>query len=181
MCQFRGLILAVCVLVPLASQSLRGEEYAEPYDGLKASEDAHRYFDARRQEAIRRQLNTIEWMRWWAGFPASPRPDTVYYRDPPSLDYIYGTNRWSRLGPYGRAPGPMVDIFEPWPFVPGDIYGYPFFRPVRQPIGRREIQTGPNRWESHPIFAHDVAPPKPAPKPLAPPVGKPKAKGPRRF
>lgn len=49
-------------------------------------------------------------------------------------------------------------VFEPWPMVPGDIWGYPMLSPVRQSIGQRSYQAGPNRWISEPVYAEDVAP-----------------------
>jgi hypothetical protein len=49
--------------------------------------------------------------------------------------------------------------FEPWPRVPGDIWGYPAPRPVEHPIGHESAQTGPNRWTYRPLYAADVAPP----------------------
>jgi hypothetical protein len=74
--------------------------------------------------------------------------------------------------------------------VPGDIYGYYFPPYVRQSIGQRQIQTGPNRWESHPVYPEDVelvAPATPAVEavpaevpPSAPPPAEPPVKKPRR-
>jgi hypothetical protein len=69
------------------------------------------------------------------------------------------------------------DIFEPWPIVAGDIWGYPFFDPIPQPIGQRQIQTGPNRWESHPVYAAPAGPLPIAPPPAADRPGG----GPREF
>jgi hypothetical protein len=34
---------------------------------------------------------------------------------------------------------------------------------VRQPIGQQQIQTGPNRWESHPVYDPPLAPYQPTP------------------
>ena len=47
------------------------------------------------------------------------------------------------------------------------IFGYPDPAPVRQPIGHISTQTGPNRWEYHPIYAEDVASCASHPTPLA--------------
>src|ERR1700691_5701948 len=56
--------------------------------------------------------------------------------------------------------------------APGDIFAYPAPARVRQPIGHISSQTGPNRWEYHPIYAEDLAPQPGAvfapPKNLAP-------------
>lgn len=47
----------------------------------------------------------------------------------------------------------------PWPFVPGDILGYPLPPPlIDQPVGRVESQVGPNTWFSRPIHADELAP-----------------------
>jgi hypothetical protein len=49
-------------------------------------------------------------------------------------------------------------VFEAWPMVPGDIWGYPMLNPVRQSIGQRSYQAGPNRWISEPVYATDIVP-----------------------
>lgn len=43
--------------------------------------------------------------------------------------------------------------FEPWPCVPGDIWGYPVHRSIAQPIGHESVQTGKNRWLYRPLYA----------------------------
>ena len=54
---------------------------------------------------------------------------------------------------------------------------------ARQPIGLRQIQTGPNLWESHPVYAGSriiETPPFPDERPAIPaPV--PNVSGPREF
>ncbi len=59
----------------------------------------------------------------------------------------------------------LVGPFEPWPRVPGDIWGYPQARPIVHPIGHESAQTGPNRWIYRPIYAT----PSPAAPAAAPP------------
>ncbi|MBI3839926.1 MAG: hypothetical protein HY288_18545 [Planctomycetia bacterium] len=57
---------------------------------------------------------------------------------------------------YGRRyPNP----FEPWPRVPGDIWGYPMPRPIEHPIGHETVRTGPDTWTYRPLYAADVAGP----------------------
>jgi hypothetical protein len=68
------------------------------------------------------------------------------------------------VGP--QAPYP----FEPWPRVPGDIYGYPLGRPIQQPLGHESVQTGPNRWEYRPIYPGDRVKNVPAPGPALGPA-----------
>jgi hypothetical protein len=60
-----------------------------------------------------------------------------------------------------------------WPvWYLGDIWGDPWCDYVEQPIGRVEFQTGPNRWESRPVYLRPVP---------APPMTRPKSSGPREF
>lgn len=54
---------------------------------------------------------------------------------------------WSRSFPGWRY------FVEPWPFLPGDIYGYPLAEPpINQPIGQTEEQIGPDTWFSRPVY-----------------------------
>ena len=57
-----------------------------------------------------------------------------------------------------RWDDPWGDVGYGWPYGVGRIYGYGYYDAVRQPIGRREVQTGPNRWESFPVYAEDMLP-----------------------
>lgn len=113
----------------------------QPYDGLQAGQDAYRYWESRRLDALNRQIGWNETLKQRAAYG---RATTTYF------------------SPYAPA-GPLVD---PWWSGGAAIplgYGTPFFPPtgvgyfetVPQPIGRREIQTGPNRWESFPVYAEN--------------------------
>jgi hypothetical protein len=160
--------MKLCVFVPMlmAVASLTSTLWAQiPYDGIQAGLDAYRLAEERRRGAIADQLYFNDEMRAWAGLPTS-RGETVYYGlygprygyayPPASLAYryAYGVPR------YGFGP---LSVFEPWPIVPGDIYGYPAYTPVRQPIGQHQEQTGPNRWESHPVYDPPLTPYRPLP------------------
>ncbi len=174
----------VALAIVLFVVSIAGAEtqlYYAPYDPLEAAFAAQRYDNARGLNAVRMQLDLIEQMKWYSGLPAYESGGSVY-RDPPSLDYIYAMGRRRARDDYGRRVWPgHPDIFEPWPYVPGDIWGYQWYVPIRQPIGRVEIQTSPNRWESHPLYVDEpprlieVAPSADVESP------KPKARGPRQF
>lgn len=169
-------LLTVVLLIP-ASMSA---QHPPAYDAFQAGADAARRYDAKQRQALNLQVKTIEQMKWYSGFGAAGF-GTVYHRDPPSLDYVYGTGRWTVTDRYFSAtPRVTPNIFQPWPYVPGDIWGYRWNSSVRQPIGRREIQTGPNRWESHPIYADELTPPAAVEVPVAPtkPIRPP---GPRQF
>ena len=98
---------------------------------------------------------------------------TVFYRHPPSPRLCVRGGRLGELSRLWRLQprnlgGP--DVFEPWPYVPGDIWGYRYVNPVRQPIGQRQVQTSPTRWESFPIYEEDLLPAVAAPAD-ADPVG----------
>jgi hypothetical protein len=130
---------------------------ARPYDGLTAGAEAYLNAEANRRQDIARQLYHVEQLTWSIGLPNRSN-GAVFYRDPASLDSWYAYGRPSGAA-YGRRLGwPSADVFEPWPRVPGDIFGYPDPAPIRQPIGHISTQTGPNRWEYHPLYAEDLVP-----------------------
>ncbi len=61
---------------------------------------------------------------------------------------------WSRSFPSWRY------FAEPWPFLPGDIDGYPLAEPpINQPVGQVEEQLGPNTWFSRPVYAEEFEDP----------------------
>lgn len=128
---------------------------SRPYDGIQAGLDAFRLAEERRQQAFAGQIAANDQVRAWAGLPTT-RGVMLYYGTPPLADldhaYAYGG---PVVGGYLRERtwfGRTRTVFEPWPYVPGDIYGYRWEQPVRQPIGQWQGQTGENRWESHPIY-----------------------------
>jgi len=180
---FRTLLLALLASALCMPTSVLAQ-YPAPYDAYQAGADATRRNDARQRQAIKLQLDTIDQMKWYSAIGAAGF-GTEYYRDPPSLDYVYATGRWSTMGGYGPSPWRTPhDIFQPWPYVPGDIWGYRWNSTVRQPIGRREIQTGPHRWESHPVYADELKKPTTFEEPVAQPavpVTPAPVLGPRQF
>ena len=148
-----------------------------PYDGIQAGLDAFRLAEEQRQAALATQLATNDQMRAWSGLPLGGT--TIYYgnRGPlPVMDldfaYAYGYQRF--------VPGPRLSVFEPWPFVPGDIYGYVVTPPVRQPIGQWQGQTGPHRWESHPVYDPPLPNYRPLPEVESPLLDKTPYATPRR-
>jgi hypothetical protein len=143
-----------------------------PYDGIQAGLDAFRLAEEQRQAALAVQVATNDQMRAWSALPLA-RGTTILYGYPTvalgapvigpavapavmDLDFAYG--------PANRqfVPDPRLTVFEPWPVIPGDIYGYVVTPTVRQPIGQWQGQTGPRRWESHPVYD----PPLPDYRPL---------------
>ena len=127
------------------------------YGPLEAAEEARRRAEETGREAVNRQLqlaDDIRGMNTWAPTP---------YRA--SLPYIYGyAPRAARR--VERAFERRVDpVFTPWPRVPGDIYGYPYYPSVKQPIGHEKIWTSPNSYVYRPKYAPST--PQPA-RPAAP-------------
>ncbi|MCO6456918.1 MAG: hypothetical protein J5I93_16590, partial [Pirellulaceae bacterium] len=145
-------ILLVCAPVVASSAVAQEPVDPRPYDGLQAGADAAAQHEIRRLAAIGMQIDTIEWLKASAGLPPSGS----------GIIYYHG----------GWLPGHRGDFnrqFTPWfPYLVG---GVPYAAIAPQPIGRQEFQTGPNRWESHPVFAPPHVPPPathlpPAPVPL---------------
>ncbi len=115
-----------------------------------AAQDGWLRGELRRRHDVARQVAVIQYVRWLNGLPptvplsAPLPPDRASY-------YAYGgPSLWSLAG----------GVFEPWPDLQGDIWGFSYDRPVRQSVGQRQVQTGLNRWESFPIYG-DRVPPKP--------------------
>lgn len=103
----------------------------------------------------------------------SPRPPHVYDQIDASFEaeqLFEGRRQWAvdrqrwlneQMFFWSRSFPGWAYYTEPWPFLPGDIYGYPLASPpIRQPIGRMEEQVGPTTWFSRPVFAEELmAPP----------------------
>ncbi|MHC4401193.1 MAG: hypothetical protein ACYTG0_16080 [Planctomycetota bacterium] len=176
-----------------AQNGLPQPQFPNTYGPLDAARDAHQRGEAQRRDAIDRQLQLIDEMVWYSGAP-------YFERYPPSLSAIYAygytgpraARRAARgaLWPYASSLGSRWRVFEPWPLVPGDIYGYPYVYRVEQPLGHKVIWTGPNSRIYRPVYESDLkqpAPPTPAPlqqvEPAEPePVpAPPPESGPREF
>ncbi len=100
-----------------------------------------------RRQAIADQIGLQEHLRWQSGLPSR-----IYGGRPYSLESIYSGLAWS--------PGPpapwKTDVFEPWPFVPGDIYGRQFDRATPQPLGHVVTPLGHNGYRYEPLYASPV-------------------------
>jgi hypothetical protein len=167
--------LCITLGLGLFDTALAQEVRSRPYDGIQAGLDAFSLAEEQRRANLAAQIQTNDAVRAAAGLPTT-RGETIYYYGgyspygviPWDAAYAYG---YSRSGLFGRRTtvyGYGGPVFTPWPYVPGDIYGYRTVPTVRQPIGQRQEQTGENRWESHPVYD----PPVPAYRPL-PPVDSP--------
>jgi hypothetical protein len=150
---------AAVMLLALAGAA-RGQDsfdYGPPDPAI----EAYARGEAERQDAVRRQVELNDWMRWRAGFP--PANGVFYYPGYSPLEDPFAPGwLWSRRFDYGAAS--------------------------RQPVGQVQVQTGPDRWESHPVYA-EAPPPDLAPRgvegPWAPPAPDtefgPAPAGPRDF
>ena len=174
-----------------------------PYDGIQAGYDAYQLGEEKRQRNVGQQIYLNDRMRALTtplatyGYGYGPYAST-YGVMPASRDYAYayGNSPQRYYGGYGTGySGRPLTVFESWPYVPGDIWGDYYTPPLRQPVAQAQSQTGPNRWESHPVYnpplyAYPVLPPvnskaldntpyatqrptvAPAAKPAPPPVVK---------
>ncbi|MGI8982569.1 MAG: hypothetical protein ACR2FY_25335 [Pirellulaceae bacterium] len=181
---------AALVAVLLLSRRALCEQPVHPYDGIQAGYDAYQLGEEQRQQNIGQQVYLNDRMRAWTtplatyGYGYGPYLST-YGWAPASRDYAYAYgNSPERYYPgYGsRYADRPLTVFEPWPYVPGDIWGGFYTPPLRQPVAQVQSQTGPNRWESHPVYnpplySYSVLPPvnSPAPKssPRPPAVERP--------
>jgi hypothetical protein len=142
-------------LLLAAAALASAQEYPRPYDGFQAGEEAMRYRNDRRLLALNQQLGIVDYYRTWAG-----------------VSRYQGFGLWRQdlpLDPWGYSiyPGDpwLAPTLFPQPFPATDM--------VRQPVGQIQLQTGPNRWESHPVY--ESAPlPNPALQPLPAPVETPR-------
>lgn len=177
--QFQGRVATlICAMLGLAGggfHSASGQERpagetARPYDAIQAGLDAYRLGEERRQGQINQQLWANTQARTRGGW--TPAYGAVLYGGyaAPSLEYAYayGNQPFYAGSRQQSSVFSSRTVFEPWPYVPGDIWGYSSQAIARQPIGQVQSQTGPRRWESHPIYD----PPITAYQPL-PPVSSP--------
>ena len=200
MTRISWLTTAAVMAALLLSRVALGQQALRPYDGIQAGYDAYQLGEERRQTNIGQQIYLSDRMRALTtplatyGYGYGPYVST-YGVMPASREYAYAYgNSPERYYPTSgsRYSGRPLTVFEPWPYVPGDIWGDFYIPPLRQPVAQVQTQTGPNRWESHPVYnpplyAYSVLPPVnspaldktpyraeppsivPAPRPAAPP------------
>lgn len=135
------------------SQRLQDRGFERAKSRVSSSEYARRRAEPKRQEAIARQLELEAIVQWRSGIVAAssagPPWSTPGMPSPP-LRYWPGSN--DIYSPFWRGP------FEPTPFWPGYIYGYPFVDPIEQPIGSKMTAKGgdPARgYVYEPVYASD--------------------------
>lgn len=57
---------------------------------------------------------------------------------------------------FAGLPG-WLNAFEPSPYIPGFIYGYPYVGAVEQPLGHRILSAGARGYIYEPVYAGDLA------------------------
>jgi hypothetical protein len=174
-----GRYIILAVLVANCASRAAHAQTARPYDGIDAGIDAYNRAEEQRRFTVSQQRALNEDLRARSYLPPGP---VMYYG--PSIGYGYSSG-YSNYGYAGSSYGytrrwplgyrryeervvarPIVPTVV-WPnrYYGINSYTYPFKLPVRQPVGQQQIQTGPNRWESHPVYA------EPLPKyPVTPPI-----------
>jgi len=192
----RFTLLAVAAMAVLLSRPVLSQQTVRPYDGIQAGYDAYQLGEEKRQRNIGQQIYLNDRMRALTtplatyGYGYGPYVGTLG-AIPASREYAYAYGNSPQLyyGGYGsRYAGRPLTVFDPWPYVPGDIWGDFYTPPLRQPVAQAQSQTGPNRWESHPVYnpplyAYPVLPPVNSPaldktpyateRPTAPPAVRP--------
>lgn len=149
---------------PVAPPVLPASATPTLWNGWSAAVDAWERGEMARQAAWQQQLLLDDQLRYRLGVPLGRTPS---FNE--ALATAPGGSAWALLPPhdreswyaYGRpATGTLPpaaarqSVFEPWPFLPWDLYGLPVVPiPVPHPIAQHEQQTGPRRWESHPSYA----------------------------
>ena len=169
----RQFIFVSLVLLSIPSLLVGQEVAPRRYDGIQAGLDAFSLAEERRQANLQNQIQANDAARAAAGLPTT-RGETIYYYNgyspagviPWDAAYAYGGSSYgyARSGLFGRHmsiyAGPL---FQPWPYVPGDIYGYRTYPQVRQPVGQRQVQIDENTWESHPVYDPPIVNRRPLP------------------
>jgi hypothetical protein len=185
----------------LASIACLGSASAQdPWSGPRrnAALEAYREQEARRQAAVAEQLYQNDLQRAQAANAiVLYRPLTPYYAYPGGYARATAhpsgyTASYFFVDPYSGYGYPLLysPYTSPYAGLTATAFGQsPAHAPaIRQPIGRRELQTGPNRWESFPIYGDEEElnplpsfelPPLPDHVDPAPPA--PPSPGPREF
>jgi hypothetical protein len=137
----RALYLAALALVAGGDHAALGQSA-----GIASSYALH---EAARQQNIGTQIAWQDHVRWLAGLPKRQGGPAF-----PSLDYVY-SGAWR-----GPSDWPTPYIFEPWPFVPGDLLGLPYAPSVPQPSGHQIVPTGPNGYIYRPLYGSPAVSPR---------------------
>jgi hypothetical protein len=179
---------AVFLAVSAARPAQAQQEFYHPgetYDTLQAGRDAYMDAEAQRRALIGRQIMVEEQImreNTWADpqdryrpvhpesygpiLPKSPAATANAYAYPTDGGPVYYGNAPAQNPTSGYVSG--VPVFQPWPRVPDDIWGTPYYGYVQQPIGHVKIWTSRLGYIYKPIYASPPAEsPQPAPRAVA--------------
>ncbi|MFN0019859.1 MAG: hypothetical protein ACKVP0_16500 [Pirellulaceae bacterium] len=164
--------VATFVMASFASRMAISQQTVRPYDGIQAGYDAFQLGEEKRQWNAGQQiyLNDLSRVRLTplATYGYGYRPFVSTFGAPASVEYASGYGNTPGIYSSARYAVRPLTVFEPWPYVPGDIWGDLYIPPLRQPVAQMQSQTGPNRWESHPVYNPPLAS-----NPVLPPVNSP--------
>lgn len=170
MSKFSCAAVAAFLTMACAARLAIAQQTARPYDGIQAGYDAFQLGEEKRQWNAGQQLylNDLSRARLTPlasyGYGYRPFVGTIGAA-PASAEYAYGYGNSPGIYSSRRYAGRPLTVFEPWPYVPGDIWGDMYIPPLRQPVAQVQSQTGPNRWESHPVYDPPLVS-----RPVLPPV-----------
>lgn len=168
------LAIATLLAVVFTCRLAVSQQPPRPYDGIQAGFDAYQLGEEKRQADVGQQLylNDLSRARLTplATYGYGYRPfSSTFGVVPASAEYSYANgNSPLPFGFRGDAGSQPLTVFEPWPYVPGDIWGDLYLPRLRQPVAQAQTQTGLNRWESHPVYDPSLAT-----RPVLPPVNSP--------
>ena len=133
-------------ILAFALASLAAAQQPRPYDGIDAGIEAYHYHEGLRRAEVSEHLNLKRLLQSYPGLPG-PADGPILY-GPPPLRHVPP----SPYAPWARPADVWVPPYRPW---------------APQPLGQTQVQTGPNRWESHPIWDYEATTGRELPPPPA--------------
>lgn len=141
---------------PATSGEAPPSEFEQAAGRVSSPQYAHQRYEAERRQNINRQVALQSQVLWRSGFaspqaPVWPLSITASGVSPSPRDWPGSPDLYS---PYYFGP------FEPTPFWPGYIWGYPYVPMVEQPIGYRHTAKNNDMSQDYvyePVYADDVA------------------------
>jgi hypothetical protein len=163
------------------------------YGPVEAGQDAYRWAEQERREAISRQLQTKDAVAY------GHAPAGYYAPGPPVRAVQVSTGRrgyrYAYRPPYVYPRSTPPGWLESWPFVASDIHGYPYLYRTPHPFGHEAVVIGPRSSLVRPVYptspqlpppSSSTPPPPPAPsmdlpQPAIPKPFPPTSHGPERI
>ena len=131
---------AFAALIVMAATTALGQQpLPPPYDGIRAGLDAFLLAEEQRRAGVAEQVAQIDVARFGNGYFLQPGT-------------IISDGDARRAAAHALGFVPAVPPFYAARYVP-----------ARQPSGQLQMQTGPNRWESHPVYEAPLTPYSPRP------------------